>query len=329
MKLISATILALSLILAGRLHAAGFYGVTDPAMGEYEGVWVAENGARGRITAQVRPLSNNRYDGFILIFRARSPITSLQIQPAAYENSRLTFTAASGEQPSGGELLAKTEATGKIAKGKLTGTFKGELGAGKFEATRSARRSGTLGAKPPAGAMVLFDGQAGESWENFEWPVVDGAMQVGKGNVKTKEKLNDFRLHLEFRTPYMPAATGQARGNSGVYLQGKYEVQVLDSFGLYPLKDNDCSGIYRVKAPLLNACLPPMEWQTYDITYRASGPTVTVSLNGSVVINEAKIPAELVESGTGGGDPSAGFLLLQDHGNPVQFRNIWVQPFER
>jgi hypothetical protein len=317
------------LTMTVQIQAAGYYGVTDPAMGEYEGFWTAANGARGRITAQVRPVSNNRYDGFILIFRGRSPVTSLTLQPAPFENDRVNFTAATASRETGGDLLAQTEATGSLENGKLIGTFKGELGEGKFEAAKSARRSNTLGAKPPAKAIVLFDEKPSEVWENFIWPVVDGAMQVGKGNVKTTQKLSDFRLHLEFRTPYMPTAQGQARGNSGVYLQGKYEVQVLDSFGLFPLKDNDCAGIYRVQAPAMNASLPPMEWQTYDITFRSAGPTITISHNGTIVVNEAKVPAELVQNGTGGGDPNAGFLLLQDHGNPVQFRNIWAEPLTR
>jgi hypothetical protein len=153
-------------------------------------------------------------------------------------------------------------------------------------------------------------------------------MQVGKGNIRVKEKLTDFRLHLEFRTPYMPAATGQARGNSGVYLQGRYEVQVLDSFGLYPLRDDDCAGIYRVQAAQLNACLPPMEWQTYDITYSSDGPTITVVHNGLTVLDRVKIPAAIAQR-RGGGDPNAGFLLLQDHGNAVQYRNIWAEPIKR
>jgi len=94
---------------------------------------------------------------------------------------------------------------------------------------------------------------------------------------------------------------------------------VLDSFGLYPLKDNDCGGIYSTQAPRLNACLPPMEWQTYDITFSSEGPEITVVHNGITVVERAKV------GGTGGGEGS-GFLLLQDHGNPVQYRNIWAEP---
>lgn len=318
--------IALALVCASAAYASDFYGATDSTMGEYHGFWTAANGARGRVTAQIRPLSNNHYDGFILIFRARSPVAGFILKPALAENGRVTFGATSSAREEGGDLLAESQATCNIANGKLTGKFKGDLGEGSFEAEKSPNNPPTLGAKPPAGATVLFDGQPGSGWEKFDWPVRDGVMQVGKGNIKTKEKLGSFRLHVEFRTPYMPAETGQARGNSGVYLQGKFEVQVLDSFGLYPLKDNDCGGIYHVQAPRMNACLPPMEWQTYDITYSENGPRVTVVQNGMTVIDHATIPASLLQNGTGGGDPTAGFLMLQDHGNAVQYRNIWALP---
>ncbi len=170
------------------------------------------------------------------------------------------------------------------------------------------------------------------AWQNLSWQLSkDGILRVSKGNISAKEKMGNFRLHIEFRTPYMPVEEGQARGNSGVYLQGKYEVQVLDSFGLYPLQDNDCGGIYKVKSPAGNACLPPMQWQTYDITYingtASRPPRITVEHNGVKTIDRAEVPSDLIEKGTGGGDPKAGFLMLQDHGNPVEYRNIWALPF--
>jgi hypothetical protein len=328
MNLVKISILVLALSSANMI-AASFYGVSDPIMAEYEGFWTATNGAKGRLTAQIRPLANNRYDGFILLFRTRSPVAGFNLQPAVLDQEKIAFKAVTSTKEEGGDLLAKNEATCRIENGKLTGMFKGDLGDGTFEAEKSQRKSPTLGAKPPAGAIVLFDGKPSDAWESVSWPVRDGILQVGAGNIRVKNKLDDFRLHLEFRTPYMPIELGQARGNSGVYLQGKYEVQVLDSFGLYPLKDNDCAGIYRTQAPQLNACLAPMEWQTYDITYRSDGPRVTVVHNGITVIESARIPPQLVQSGTGGGESNSGFLMLQDHGNPVQFRNIWAEPLQK
>lgn len=164
--------------------------------------------------------------------------------------------------------------------------------------------------------------------KQVKWRVVDGAMEVkpGAGSIVTKGKFKDFKLHIEFRTPFMPEARGQGRGNSGVYLQNRYEVQVLDSYGLEP-KDNECGGIYQVGVPMVNVCYPPEQWQTYDVTFRAprsdEKAVVTVVHNGVTIHDQLKIPGP-----TGGaldGDIlEPGGIYLQDHGNLVQFRNIWL-----
>ncbi len=167
-----------------------------------------------------------------------------------------------------------------------------------------------------------------------KWRLVDGAMEVkpGAGSIVTKRTFKDFKLHIEFRTPFMPEARGQGRGNSGVYLQNRYEIQVLDSYGLEP-KDNECGGIYQVGAPLVNVCYPPGQWQTYDITFQAprfdgSGnkekdAVVTVLHNGVTIHDQRPIPHP-----TGGALDSnvsePGGVYLQDHGNLVEFRNIWL-----
>jgi hypothetical protein len=130
----------------------------------------------------------------------------------------------------------------------------------------------------------------------------------------------------------MPKAHGQARGNSGVYLDGGYEVQILDSYGLKP-QDNDCAAVYKQVTPKINACKPPLQWQTYDITFRkakrvgdkvVSKARVTVIQNGLTVIDDAEVSPTPGGVGTKEGDD--GPLMLQDHGNDVQFRNIWVKP---
>src|SRR5438874_1784152 len=126
------------------------------------------------------------------------------------------------------------------------------------------------------GTSVRFDGKDLDQWAKADgkapagWVVADGVMQVnGTGNIVTREKFDGaFKLHVEFRVPYLPKATGQGRGNSGVYVQGRYEVQVLDSYGLKS-QNNDCGGIYGVAAPLVNVCKAPTVWQTYDIDYTA------------------------------------------------------------
>ena len=167
------------------------------------------------------------------------------------------------------------------------------------------------------------------------WRLVEGkAMEVGRkaGNTVSKRTFRDHKIHLEFRTPFMPKARGQGRGNSGVYVQGRYEVQVLDSYGLEG-RNNECGGIYKVAAPRVNMCAPPLQWQTYDITFRAprfapdgakiEPPRITVLHNGVLIHDGLKVPTP------GGADArsalaKAGPLLLQDHGNPVRYRNVWV-----
>ena len=164
----------------------------------------------------------------------------------------------------------------------------------------------------------------------------DGAMEIGPkaGSLVTKELFTDFRMHVEFRTPFMPEARGQSRANSGVYLQGRYEIQVLDSYALEGL-DNECGGIYKVARPRVNMCAPPLQWQTYDIEFRAprfdaqgvktAAARLTVQHNGVLIHENLEIPGQ-----TGGGEGAnfdqPGPILLQDHGNPVQYRNLWLAP---
>jgi hypothetical protein len=208
------------------------------------------------------------------------------------------------------------------------------------------------GVPPPKGAIVLFDGTNLDSWvktggkEKPTWKLIKsrdeklygaGVMEVKGGNIITRQKFDGhFKLHVEFRVPYMPKATGQARGNSGVYVQGRYEVQVLDSYGLES-KDNDCGAIYGVAAPLVNACKAPTIWQSYDIEFHApkceNGKKVeparmTVYHNGVKIHDNVKITKDNTTAGLGGDPCTPGPIMLQDHGNPVQFRNIWLLPLK-
>jgi hypothetical protein len=193
----------------------------------------------------------------------------------------------------------------------------------------------------PKGALVLFDGKNLDQWvyrndlkKPAAWKLLDGgAMQVQGGDIITKEKFGgSFQLHVEFRVPYMPKATGQARGNSGVYVQGRYEVQVLDSYGL-DSKDNDCGGIYGIAKPLVNACKAPTVWQSYEIEFHSptfvdgkkSEPArITVVQNGVKIHDNVKITKDNTTAGLGGDPSMPGPIMLQDHGNPVQFRNVWL-----
>jgi hypothetical protein len=301
----------------------------DPVMGVYEGFWTAKGGVEGRFSAQIRPLGGGNYDGFIAFYKAKALEGVLKLQPG---NGKFQGGSVKG---SGGMLTPELSGAAEIQNRKLVGSFKGELGEGKFEGTLAHPTSRRLGAKPPKRAKVLFDGKpAADAWTDFHWRVTpEGTMIVQGGDIHAKDHYAHFLLHVEFRTPVMPEAQGQARGNSGVYLHSKYEVQVLDSFGLFPLQNNDCSAVYSLKAPAVNACLPPGQWQTYDITFvqgdatKKTGPTVTVVFNGVKVIDKFELPKSVLEKGTTSADDSGGFLKLQDHGNPVEYRNIWVEPF--
>ena len=194
--------------------------------------------------------------------------------------------------------------------------------------TKLIRESKTLGARPPADAAVLFDANRVNDFQGNKMGE-DGLLGVGG---TSKERFGDHRMHIEFRTPFQPDDSGQGRGNSGVYIQGRYELQVLDSFGLAG-ENNECGGIYQIAKPSINMCYPPLSWQTYDIDFKAaaydasgkksSNAKLSVKHNGVTIHDSLELP-----KGTPGKDEEAdkpGPLFLQDHGNPVVFRNIWVQ----
>ena len=194
----------------------------------------------------------------------------------------------------------------------------------------------------PKGAVVLFDGKDFSRWvkrdgkSEVKWTLRDGGVMEGvngHGDIITRETFDGtFKLHVEFRVPYEPGASGQGRGNSGVYLQGRYEVQVLDSYGLKSGK-NDCGAIYGVAAPTVNACKAPTVWQSYDIEFvapkfaggkKTEPARITVYHNGVKIHDSVPIPVDNTTSGLGGDPSTPGPILLQDHGHPVQYRNVWL-----
>ncbi len=188
------------------------------------------------------------------------------------------------------------------------------------------RESTTLGAPPPEGAVVLFDGSTADNFEKGKM-TEDGLLLPG---CTTKEKFGSGKLHVEFRVPFMPEARGQGRGNSGVYLQGRYEVQVLDSFGEEE-SDTGCGAIYSLKAPDQNMSYPPGSWQTYDIDFTAAeykdgqkvkDPIVSVKQNNILIDRKTTLP-EATRGATVAVGDEPGPIYLQDHGNPVRYRNIW------
>lgn len=196
------------------------------------------------------------------------------------------------------------------------------------ELEKVKRKSPTLGARPPEGAVVLFDGDDTDAWDNGK--LVQKKL-LGATGASSKQKFGDHSMHVEFRTPFMPSASGQARGNSGVYIQGRYECQVLDSFGLEG-EENECGGIYSIAKPDLNMCYPPLAWQTYDIDFtgaryddegnKTKNAVVTIKQNGVVIHKDLELTHGTPGRHPEGPGPES--LFLQDHGNPVVFRNIWV-----
>ncbi|MEZ6135721.1 MAG: DUF1080 domain-containing protein [Pirellulaceae bacterium] len=192
---------------------------------------------------------------------------------------------------------------------------------------RIGRGSPTMGAKPPAGAVVLFDGQNTDQFMQAQM-TEEGWLQAG---ADVKPMFQDFDMHVEFRLPYMPVSDGQQRGNSGCYLQSRYEVQVLDSFAQLP-QFNGCGSLYRMKSPDLNMCYPPLVWQTYDISFTsprwAADKTKVSHARLTVWHNGVKIQDNFeVTNKTGAGQAEEPVLLptkFQNHSDPVVFRNIWL-----
>lgn len=226
----------------------------------------------------------------------------------------------------------KTEGDKTVVDSVYKATISGEVMTGqtdkgeKFELKKVLRKSPTQGLQPSPGALVIFDGTSLDH-------VTKGRMTEDKlllEDVYSKDKLGSGTLHVEFRIPYMPAARGQGRGNSGVYMQSRYETQIVDSFGLEG-RNNECGGIYSVKAPDVNMCFPPLSWQTYDIEFTAAqyeggkkvkNAIISEKHNGVVIHKDAEVPhATTAAPKPEGPDPAP--LYLQGHGNPVRFRNVW------
>jgi 3-keto-disaccharide hydrolase len=233
---------------------------------------------------------------------------------------------ASAHTTDGKVIVEGKSFKGVIAEGKFTGVLYDPNHTADLSLHHIVRQSPTIGAKAPPNAVVLFDGTSADEWQGGK--LVEGH-HLNNG-ITSKKKFKDFTLHLEFRLPFMPYSSGQGRANSGVYLQDRYELQVLDSFGLKGL-DNECGGFYQQFDPLINMCLPPLTWQTYDIDFKAArfadgkrtAPAVaTVKQNGVIVQDKQGLKGP-----TPGGKPESNEPLgiqLQNHGNPVYFRNIWV-----
>jgi 3-keto-disaccharide hydrolase len=193
----------------------------------------------------------------------------------------------------------------------------------------------------PSDAIVLFDGQGLDRWKSesggpAKWKLENGYIEVnGTGNILSKQEFGDVQVHVEWAAPSVVKGEGQGRGNSGVYLQGRYEIQVLDSYQNKTYPNGQAGALYGVAAPLVNACRKPGEWQTYDIIFHPPKPaeggkiepgSVTVLQNGVLVQDHTPVAGVATTAAVFHGAVPQGPLLLQDHGNPVRYRLVWVRP---
>ncbi|MEX2286301.1 MAG: DUF1080 domain-containing protein [Planctomycetaceae bacterium] len=277
--------------------------------GEYEGTI----GKAAKLGAQVIALVDGKFDAVLY---------EMGLPGAGWSGK--TKVELKGQTKDGKTAFTGKNFTGTIADGVFRGKAEDNVA---FEMKKVERKSPTLGAKPPEGAVVLFDGTNVDQWEvgHLEEKILLGVP------AKTKSPFGSFTLHIEFRTPFMPVERGQDRGNSGVYLLDQYEVQVLDSFGLSG-ENNECGGIYQIAKPAVNMCLPPLSWQTYDIDFTAAkfegdkkvAPAVAVIQHNGVKIHELKLPHATPGGGRMDEHPGPFFLQDHGHGDPVRYRNIWV-----
>ncbi|WP_425619422.1 DUF1080 domain-containing protein [Anatilimnocola sp. NA78] len=285
--------------------------------GEYAGKIKDEEGNEASIGVQVIALGKGMFRA--VGYPGGLPGDGWDKQEKIEVDGELKDGVISFEKDGGKGVVSKDGTLTIVAGDKEIGTI-----------NKVNRSSKTLGAKPPMGAVVLFDGKNADAFEGGKVSE-DGNLSQGS---TSKQKFGSYKLHVEFRTPYQPEDRGQGRGNSGVYMQGRYEVQMLDSFGLAG-KMNECGGIYTVKDCDVNMCFPPLAWQTYDIDYTAakyddagkviSPPKITVEHNGVVIHKDVALPTDRnttaapVKPG-----PEPGPIYLQNHGNPVRYRNIWL-----
>ena len=314
-SLVAMHVFAASYLLAETFTSAEKAGPLYSLQGEYMGVVDSWGGNWG---AQVIALKGKKIS--IHLLEGGLPGQGFQ--------GKAPSKVFEGSIDSDKEIAESTKDSISVAVKPNALTIKDAAGKQLGVLTKLIRESKTLGARPPADAITLFDANRVNDFQGNKMGD-DGLLGVGG---TSKEVFGDHRMHIEFRTPFQPDDSGQGRGNSGVYIQGRYELQVLDSFGLAG-ENNECGGIYQIAKPSINMCYPPLSWQTYDIdfkaaTYDASGKKsnnakLSVKHNGVTIHDGLELP-----KGTPGKDEEAdkpGPLFLQDHGNPVFYRNIWVQ----
>ena len=297
----------------------------EVVQGLYEGAITDAKGAH-QLEARVVATGEGAYKVFIRVPQAGGNVTKIELDGKT-EGSAVRF--------------AGTFAGADCKAAYLAGVIKGTCGTGALQMKRIVRKPPSLGEKPPAGAVVLVgtnpktfgevEIRPDKSGKAGEWvPTADGGVVVPKRGFNSKRDFEgSLRLHVEFKCPLVAKGRSQGRGNSGVFLPCGQEIQVLDSFGMTTYTGGGCGGLYKYKDPdafdeFSLASLPPTEWQTYDVLYRVKkeggqpvgNPVLTVLHNGIKIHDNHELKQKA----------RRGRFQFQDHGNPVEYRNIWVLP---
>jgi hypothetical protein len=327
MKLLCGLIGMITASVLAAANAAEMKVYSDPAQTDADFKFQGEYaGSDARLGAQVRALGHGAFR--TMFFAGGLPGDGWDGKTIIQKSPSTDSSTPADARLEGDKVVIE-----QVYHGTCDGqTITGQTDDGrKFELKRVERRSPTLGAPAPAGAIVLFDGSNTDEWK-------PGAQMTPRkwitsaGGATTKRKFQDFRFHVEFMISYMPETqTIYERPNSGVYLQERYEIQILDSFGVV-MGQHDCGVLYAQVTPAINMCYPPLTWQTYDIDftaarYDATGKKTkpgrcTVKFNGVTILDDVEIkgptPGGIAESS------EPGSIYLQAHGHPVLFKNIWV-----
>lgn len=315
-------------------------GGIPPFMGDWEGGWVdapkKDGNAKNNpgLVARVIGLGNDRYE----------------IQMMEEFDKRAAFIVKTEASWKNGKLSFNTDGfVGEITNTTFSGKKQSEDFSTAFALKRIHRSSPTAGLKPPRDAVVLFDGSNLDAWrhgegESVTWLVKDGYFEIlpkkenndKGGAIFTRQSFGDCKVHLEFKLPYEPEGRGQHRGNSGFFVPGGYEVQILDSYGLGGMW-NECGSLYKQSPPRVNMCWAPGVWQTFDVEFKrlrfdAEGNKVddaiiTVWHNGTLVQHEVALKGTTSNNQVGRKQAESGKegpLQLQDHSHKIQFRNVWA-----
>ncbi len=326
-------------ILFAMILAFNYAGAAEkniPVYGNWHGEFTNSEWQDRTIRAQIVGESRDTYRAVLYVGEKGQDEKRVEVRGKTQKK----VTHFEGPVDLGSDLGGAYIVTADLRQGRCEGQFKGEGSNGQFVLERVVLRPPTLGKEPPAGAIVLFDGTEESLDQN--WHREDLWRRLGDGSFGprgiscwTKDKFGDGEYHVEFKTAYMPNERGQGRSNSGVYICGTYEIQVLDSFADFPA-NNLCGGLYSIATPIVNACLPPEEWQTYDITFRAArfdengkkikNAELHVVHNGKVIHDNLVLPKATPGGLYGNKEMPEGELLLQFHGDYLSFKNIWVKP---